>query len=73
MELTSFINEFATYLSYDPYLEPITKYTSIAFYIVILIIIATILTLIILLKFEGVTKITPYFFEIFLKFTILYM
>ena len=39
MELTSFINEFATYLSYDPYLEPITKYTSIAFYIVILIII----------------------------------
>lgn len=50
MELTSFINEFATYLSYDPYLEPITKYTSIAFYIVILIIIATILTLIILLK-----------------------
>lgn len=50
MQLTSFINEFTKYLSYDPYLEPITKYTSLLFYISIIIIIATIVVLIVLLR-----------------------
>ena len=42
MQLTSFINEFTKYLSYDPYLEPITKYANLLFYISIIVVIATI-------------------------------
>lgn len=50
MQLTSFINEFTKYLSYDPYLEPITKYASLLFYLSIVLIIATIISLIVLLR-----------------------
>ena len=32
MQLSSFVKEFITYVSYDPYLEPITNYTSFLFY-----------------------------------------
>ena len=38
-QLNSFIKEFITYVSYDPYLEPITKYTSFFFYIIAIIVI----------------------------------
>lgn len=39
-QLNSFIKEFISYVSYDPYLEPITKYTSFIFYIVAILVIA---------------------------------
>lgn len=50
MQLTGFINEFMIYFSYDPYLEPITNYVSILFYITTIIIVIITITLIILLK-----------------------
>ena len=37
MQLNSFLNDFINYLSYDPIVEPITKYTSFLFYIFIFI------------------------------------
>ena len=49
-QLTGFINEFTKYLSYDPELEPITQYTSLLFYIAVILIIAIVITLIVLLK-----------------------
>ena len=69
MELTSFIKEFTTYLSYDPYLEPITKYTSITFYIAIIIIIVTVVTLIILLRRKN----KPWKLYLVLAFTYIFM
>ena len=33
IQLNSFVSEFLEYLSYDPYLEPITQYTSLLFYL----------------------------------------
>ena len=49
MQLTGFIKEFLTYVSYDPYLEPITQYTSLIFYIVTILVIIITITLFILL------------------------
>ena len=53
MQLTGFVNEFLTYLSYDPYLEPITKYTSIFFYLACIIAIISSIVLLSLLRKKG--------------------
>lgn len=50
MQLNGFLNEFLIYVSYDKFLEPITKYTSFLFYLVSLMVISTFITLLILLK-----------------------
>lgn len=50
MQLNSFLNEFINYLSYDPMVEPITKYASLLFYISIFVVIGISLSLLILLK-----------------------
>lgn len=50
MTLSSFVNDFINYLSYDPFYEPITKYTNIFVYIVVILAIAICCALVILLK-----------------------
>lgn len=50
IRLGTFIDEFTKYLSYDPYLEPITRYTSFFAYISLIIILIFVLSLIVLLK-----------------------
>lgn len=50
MQLDSFVSEFISYLTYDSYLEPITKYTSLLFYLVAVLIIIIIGSLMILLR-----------------------
>lgn len=50
MQLNGFLNEFLIYTSYDAYLEPITKYTSLIFYFTSILVIITFLVLLILLK-----------------------
>lgn len=50
MQLTGFIDEFLSFLSYDPYLEPITRYTSILFYLSSIAIICITITLLALLR-----------------------
>ena len=50
MQLTGFIKAFLTYVSYDPYLEPITQYTSLIFYIVTILVIIITITLLSLLR-----------------------
>lgn len=50
IQLVGFVKDFITYVSYDPYLEPITKYTSVIFYIFILSVIVISITLLLLLR-----------------------
>ncbi len=53
LQLRSFNNEFLTYLSYDSYLEPISKYLSLFLYLVLLIVIISFGILLIVLKRKG--------------------
>lgn len=50
MQLDSFVSEFISYLTYDSYLESITKYTSPFFYLVTLLVIVITGSLIVLLR-----------------------
>lgn len=50
MQLSGFIKEFITYQSYDPFLEPITNYTSILLYFSVVIVIIITVTLLTLLR-----------------------
>ena len=50
MQLDSFISEFISYLTYDSYLEPITKYTSPLFYLVAVLIVIIVGSLMVLLR-----------------------
>ena len=50
MQLDNFVSEFISFLTYDSYLEPITKYTSPLFYLVTIFVIVIIGSLVILLR-----------------------
>ena len=50
MQLDSFVSEFISYLTYDSYLEPITKYTSPLFYLMAVLVIVITGSLVILLR-----------------------
>lgn len=50
MQLSGFIKEFITYVSYDPYLEPITNYTSFLFYLFAILVVIVSATLLFLLR-----------------------
>ena len=50
VQLTGFVKDFITYVSYDAYLEPITKYTSFLFYLTSLIVIVLSAILLLLLR-----------------------
>ena len=50
MQLDSFVSEFISYLTYDSYLEPITKYTSPLFYLVSVLVIVITGSLVVLLR-----------------------
>ncbi len=50
IQLSEFIKEFITYVSYDPFLEPITNYTSILFYFFSILVVIVSTTLLLLLK-----------------------
>lgn len=50
MQLSGFVKEFITYVSYDPYLEPITNYTSFLFYLFAILVVITSTILLLLLK-----------------------
>lgn len=50
LQLSSFNKDFITYLSYDPYFEPISKYLSILLYLAVILTIAGFLSIMIVLK-----------------------
>lgn len=50
MQLSGFIKEFITYVSYDPFLEPITNYTSILFYLFAILVVVISAILLLLLR-----------------------
>ena len=50
LQLSTFNKDFITYLSYDPYFEPISKYLSIILYLAVIITIIGFLSIMIVLK-----------------------
>lgn len=50
IQLGGFIKDFITYVSYDPFLEPITNYTSVLFYFFAVLVVVASTTLLLLLK-----------------------
>lgn len=50
MTLSSFVNDFINYLSYDPFYEPITKYANIFVYGIVILTIVIFCAIVVLLK-----------------------